>query len=413
MDDLTQRALIRSLSAFAGAALVGLAGVWVVGQLNADQGGAVSTPAATASVSVPGGPGTPADWLAWVPGGLPDGFGPQVTTIPEITSATTATADIAWMTSSRDASGTVVDHPPDPYMIPIDTTGIEPTFASFIPDPERTLIQDLQPGQAILSETEATLRGIGQDGVMTFEGGHDITVVGTLPDVFMGGYEMLVLRATGEDIGVTHERYILFQVRPAITPSPDELASKLQPLLPLDVPSAFAVVEVRAPGQTVYLRANDRELPVELLKERFGEFAATPAGAPPGEIRIDPKWVQKHIVSADLPVLGTVQCNGKVVGLLKQAMFELKKNNEEGLVTDIGDCYQPIASPDDPEGPLTARAFGGSIDLNPRENQPGDTPNQPETLVQTMFHHGFGWGGKDAYPQGALFRYRSTKKTTA
>jgi hypothetical protein len=409
MDDLTQRALIRGLSAFAGAALVGLAGVWAVGQLKEDQGGAVSTQTPTVTMSESSGPGTPTDWLAWVPGGLPDGFGPQVTTIPEITSSTTATADIAWMTLSRDASGAVVDRPPAPYMIPIDTTGVEPTFASFIPDPERTLIENLQPGQAILSEPEAALRGVGQDAVLTFEGGHDITVVGTLPPVFMGGYEMLVLRGTGEDIGVTHERYVLFQVRPTTSPSADELSARLNPLLPNSAPYLF--VEVRAPGQTVYLRANDRELPVEVLKERFGEFAATPAGAPPGQIRIEPKWVQNHIVSQDLPVLGTVQCHAKVLSLLKQAMLDLKAHHQQGMVSDIGDCYEPVASIDDPEGPLTARAFGGSIDINPRENQPGDTPNQPEALVQTMFHHGFGWGGKDEYPQGALFRYRSTKKT--
>jgi hypothetical protein len=409
MDDLTQRALIRALSAFAGIALVGFAGVWAVGQLKGDEGGAVSSRSPTPT-SASSGPGTPASWLAWVPGGLPDGFGPLVTSLPEITSATTATGDIAWLTSSRDASGVIHDHPLQPYMIPIDTTGIEPTFASLIPEPERTLIENLEPDQAILSEQEAALRGVGQGGVLTFDGGHEITVVGTLPAVLMGGYEMLVLRGTGEDIGVTHERYVLFQVRPAASPNPDELSAKLLPLVPLSAPYAF--VEVRAPGQAIYLRANDRELPVELLKERFGEFAATPTGAPAGQIRIEPKWVQSHIVSQDLPVLGTVQCHVKALGLLKQSMLELKAKNEQGLVTDIGDCYQPTASADDPEGPLTARAFGGAIDLNPRENQPGDTPNQSDELVQTMFQHGFGWGGKDAYPEGALFRYRSTKKAT-
>jgi hypothetical protein len=405
MDDLTQRALTRAISAFAGVALIGLAGVWVVGQLKGDEGGAVSNQSPTVSVS--SGPGTPASWLAWVPGGLPDGFGPLVTTIPEITSATTATADIAWLTSSRDASGVEQDSPKQPYMIPIDTTGVEPTFASFIPQPERTLIQNLQPDQAILSEPEAALRGLSEGAVLTFEGDHEITVVGTLPDVLMGGYEMLVLRGTGEDIGVTHERYVLFQVRPTTSPNPDELGAKLNPSLPQDAPYPF--VEVRSPGQTKYLRANDRELPVELLKEKFGEFSANPIESGTGQIQIEPNWVQSHIVSPDLPVLGTVQCHVKAAGLLKQAMLELKANNEQGLVTDIGDCYVPIASVDDPEGPLTARAFGGSIDLNPRENQPGDTPNQSEELVQTMFRHGFGWGGKDAFPQGALFRYRSTK----
>ena len=56
---------------------------------------------------------TPEAWLAWVPGGLPDGFGASVTAIPAIANTTTATADIAWLTGSSDARGRAVDQPVD------------------------------------------------------------------------------------------------------------------------------------------------------------------------------------------------------------------------------------------------------------------------------------------------------------
>ena len=44
-------------------------------------------------------------------------------------------------------------------MIPMEVTGVDPTFAAFIPEPERQLVQNLRPGEGILSESEANLRG--------------------------------------------------------------------------------------------------------------------------------------------------------------------------------------------------------------------------------------------------------------
>ena len=61
--------------------------------------------AAATSAANPAGTGTPEAWLAWVPGGLPDGFGASITAIPGIVNTTTATADIAWLTGSSDARG--------------------------------------------------------------------------------------------------------------------------------------------------------------------------------------------------------------------------------------------------------------------------------------------------------------------
>ena len=69
--------------------------------------------------------------------------------------------------------------------------------------------------------------------------------------------------------------------------------------------------------------------------------------------------------------------------------------------------YDPVADPTDPDGPLTAKAFGAAIQLNRGTNQPGTTPEQPKALIAAMARWGFGWAGRDAYPQGALFRYRA------
>jgi hypothetical protein len=406
MDDPTRSALIRGVTAFVVVFFVGSAAVYASGRLDQDAGAAPPSPS-TSVTSPPPSPGvaTPEAWLAWVPGGLPDGFVSQMTTIPAIVDTTTATADIAWLTSSTNSRDALLDQPSDPYMIPIDTTGVEPAFASFLQPPERRLVAGLERGQGVLSESEARLRHLNVGSTLTFSTGEEVSIVGTLPDVLMGGYELLVGRSTGEKIGVTHERYALLDVRPYSHVTSDELARRLEPYLPIDAPYPF--VEVRAPGETKYLRANDREAPPLVLKERFGEFAAYPDPGSAKKIVIDRTWVQDHVASENLPVLGTVTCNTVALDLLRRAMNQLRAKGHGGDVTGHGPCYEPVADVTGPDGPLTGAPFGASIEIDPGSNPPGSQPEQSPALVAAMARWGFGWSGRDAYPQGALFRYHA------
>lgn len=402
MDVLQRRALIRGLATFVAVLLVGSALVWGSTRGERATGATTSptTPSPSQSAPVP----TPQAWLAWVPGGLPPGFGDLVSTVTDVTASTTATADIAWMTASLDANGDGVDQPRLPWMVPLDVTGVEPTFASFIPEPERQLVQDLRPNEGILSESEAHLRGLGEGSSLLFRGGTTIDIVGTLPDALMGAYELLVPRATGEEIGVAHERYSLFHVRSSGNPTAETLAPSFQDLLPPDAP--YPAVEIRAPGEATYLRANDRVIPPLILKQTFGEFEARPDPTNAARIAIDPTWIQDNISSATLPVLGTITCDSQMIPLLKRAVHEITTVGLTDAVVDVGRCFDPVASPTDPSGPLTPADWGVSIELNPSSNPPGARPSQPKELVHEMYQLGFGWGGNDAYPQGALFRYR-------
>jgi hypothetical protein len=340
-----------------------------------------------------------------VPGGLPPGFGDLVSTAPDVTAATTATADIAWMTTSLNANGDGVDQPVPPMMIPMDTTGVDPTFAAFLPEPERQLVQNLQPGEGILSESEANLRGLGTGATLLFHGGQKVDIIGTLPDALMGAYELLVPKETGLKIGVTTERYALFHVKPNATVTAADLIPAFRDLLPAQTP--YPAVEVRAPGDTAFLRANDRVMPPLFLKQTFGEFQAHPDTSNPGHIVIEPRWVQDHIQSATLPVLGSITCNADVLPLLKRAIHTISASGDAASITDVGPCFDPVSAPNDPSGPLTPADWGASIQLNPSSNAPGQQPTMPKAIIQQMYKVGFGWAGNDAYPQGALFRYRT------
>src|SRR5262249_52503482 len=283
----------------------------------------------------------------------------EMMSIPAIDDTTTETADVAWLTTSTNAHGSLVDMPSDPYMIPIDTTGVDGGFASFLQQPERRLVAHLEPGQGSLSQSEARLRHLDVGGTMTFSTGKEVSIVGTLPDVLMGGYELLVGRSTGERIGVSHERYVLFHVRPYSHITSDQLAQRLVPYLPIDVP--YPDVEVRAPGETMYLRANDRAAPPIVLKLKFGEFEAYPDPSSAKQIVIDPAWVQDHIASQTLPVIGTVTCNTAALDLLRRAMNQLKAQGHGDDVNGVGACYVAVLDATDPDGPFTAAPFGAAI----------------------------------------------------
>src|SRR6476620_5966670 len=349
MDALERRALIRGLVTFVAVALIGSTIVWLGGRTDAGSAPPASSAGPSPSASIPAP--TPEAWLAWVPGGLPTGFGDLVSTAPDVTAATTATADIAWMTTSLDANGDGVDQPVPPNMIPMDTTGVDPTFAAFLPQPERQLVENLQPGEGILSESEANLRGLGAGATLLFRGGQKVTITGTLPDALMGAYELLVPKETGLKIGVVTERYVLFHVKPNATVTADDLIPAFRAMLPAQTP--YPAVEVRAPGDTAFLRANDRVMPPLFLKQTFGEFEAHPDTSHPGHIVIQQSWVNDHIESATLPVLGTITCNDNVVPLLKRAIHAISAAGDVSSITDVGLCFAPVSTPKDPSGPLT------------------------------------------------------------
>jgi hypothetical protein len=406
VDELSRRALIRSVTAFLVVLVVGSVAISLVGRATGPTRSASSpSPSSPSTSSGPSTAATPRAWLAWVPGGLPDGFDRALSSVAGVTSPTTiATADIAWMTQATNPKGKVVDSPTEPYMTPIDTTGVDPTFAAFLPESQRRTVASLKPGQGILSQTAAKLRGMRKPGgTLTFDTGASVNIVATLPDVLMGGYELLVPRRTGVSIGVTHERYALFTVAPNANPVPVTLAARFVPYLPADAP--YPDVEVRAPGDTAYLRADDGELPLALLKSKFGEFTAYPSTTSPGALEIDRTWIQDHIESAAVPVLGSVMCNTDAIRLLKKAMAFLTASGDESAITDVGACYKPVYQVDGPGPPISAQTFGAAIELNPQSNVKGQPPSQSTKLVKAMARAGFGWGGDDAYPQGALFRY--------
>jgi hypothetical protein len=132
---LQRRALIAGIAAFLGVFVSGSVLIALVRR--ADGADAPSSPSVSnsATPSPQPEPGPVVDaYLAWVPDGLPPGYGATIAQLPSVGKIAVVASDTVWMTSSSDADGNLVDEPPAPYMIPIDAIAIDPKpYARFLP----------------------------------------------------------------------------------------------------------------------------------------------------------------------------------------------------------------------------------------------------------------------------------------
>lgn len=402
---MQRRALIAGMAAFLAVLVSG--SVLVSLLRHAGEADAPATPSASDTPTSPQPePGPVVDaYLAWVPNGLPPGYGGTIAHLPSVGKAAVVASDTIWMTSSSDAEGTLIDEPPAPYMIPIDAAAIDPKpYARFLPPETRAVVGNLLEGQAILGQTSAKLRHLGPGSVMRFQNGSSVTVIGVLPDELVGAAEIVVNRATGATIGVTQNRYLLFQPSAGVQPTSKQLERRFRAMLPPGL--LYPVVQVRAPGETTFLRADDSTLPPALVKRRFGEWSGRPRSEDTG-IEVDPTWVQDHIVTVTIPVLGRVSCNERLVPQLRGAMRDLVSQGLESTIHSFEGCFVGRFDPSSLSGAISLNSWGAAIDVNADSNRTGSPPEQDPGLVRVMGAWGFAWGGGLIVPNGMHFDFRS------
>src|SRR6266542_1633526 len=179
-----------------------------------------------------------------------------------------------------------------------------------------------------------------------------------------------------------------------------EAAARPRATLPPGVP-----VRIRGPGQATWLRQGDAVLPQVVEKALLGEFAAKPQPAPGGWITIDPAWVNRHIVTAAVPILGRVTCNRAIIPQLRGALAEVVRRGLAHLVNpaDYAGCYAARVIAGDPGPSLAHHAWGSAIDLNATANPQGAPPHQDPRLVSVFERWGFTWGGRWLVPDAMHF----------
>lgn len=333
--------------------------------------------------------------LAWTSGGLPERFADDVAALPGVAQVTEVRGGLLELAGSRDADGTPVDDLDDGWVIPLDTIAVDPaTYTPFVPKSALPAFADLDEGEALLSETGAALRGLEEGARLELADGPTLTVAGVVDDAHAAGAEVAVSAATAAGTPAEAPRYVL------LTHVGDraEVEQALRALLPDGPP-----LRLRGPGETPVLRHGDAVLTQAQVKERFGEFAYR--RGPGRVIEPDPGWVEAHIDTATVAILGTVRCHRAILPALAGALAELEREHLAHTLDRDGyaGCYQPrfVSSLES----VSRHAWGIALDVNVPDNPVGQASVQDPRLVETFERWGLGWGGQWLVPDPAHFEY--------
>jgi len=125
--------------------------------------------------------------------------------------------------------------------------------------------------------------------------------------------------------------------------------------------------------------------------EAVGSYSYSVLGG--GRIAPQQAWVDSHISTETMPIIGPMTCNTQMFPQLRAALNEIVA---QGLASAIhpaqyGGCFVPrfIAG----TTTLSNHAFGLAFDLNVPENQRGTVGRINRQVVQIFGTWGFTWGG--------------------
>jgi hypothetical protein len=387
-----QVALRRRVVAFAVALLVVVAGFFLwpsqdAAPVRSDTGGNT-----TARYSGPD------NYLAWVPGGFDDpAFRRKMERLPGLDEAVVVAGDTLWLRRTEDAQGVVIDEPKRPFAFPIDAFAVDANdYAPFVGASVREEVaRALRAGRAVLGEHSAMLRRLGPGGKLVFRTG-SVRVGAVVPDDAVGWSEVLLNREVGRRLGISHERYLLAQPSEALTRP--VWKRKLLPFVGEDP------LRVDIAGATRYVRVASGVRPPILVKQRFGEFAATPQ-ADPAYLTIDPAWVERNIVSTEVPLLGTVTCHRTLIPMVRGALYEIAASNLASEIEVYSGCWASRTVSRSPTAPPSYHAYGAAIDINAPQNPYGTEPTMNPEIVRIFESWGFNWGGDFLIPDGHHFEF--------
>jgi hypothetical protein len=341
----------------------------------------------------------PANYLAWVPGGFDDpAFRQKMERLDGLDEVVVVAGDTLWLRKTEDADGRVADEPTSPFAFPIDAFAVQAAdYAPFVDASVRDqIVRALREGKAVLGERSARLRRLGPGGTLLFRTG-SVRVGAVVPDEAVGWSEVLLSREVGRRLGITHERYLLAQPTRDLTgPAWKRM------ILPFvgDDP-----LRVDVAGSTKYVRVASGVRPAILIKEVFGEFAATPRSDDPAFLTIDPAWVERNIVTTDVPLLGTITCHKELIPMVRGALYEVVSSGLSSEVKVYSGCWAARTISRSPTAPPSTHAYGASIDINAPQNPYGTTPTMNRRIVRIFERWGFNWGGDFLIPDGHHFEF--------
>lgn len=280
------------------------------------------------------------------------------------------------------------------WVIPLDAVAIDPE-AHHVLDAVDSLAS-LSPGRVALSETSAAFRGLVVGDEITIEG-LDYEVAAITPDDVVGAAEVVFDRSDPAS-PVATDRYAVV--------STDLARNEFEDVV-RDMYDGPAPLRIRSRGESPWLRHGDAVLPQIFIKSALGEF--TYSNLSGSGFSQEPAFVEAHIVTAEVPILGLVQCHETVVAMLSGAMGQLADEGLAHLVDPAGfaGCWNPryIRPTTGRSSGISRHAWGAAVDLNAASNPVGSAGTQDPRLVEVMLDWGFTWGGDWLVPDPMHFEY--------
>jgi hypothetical protein len=211
----------------------------------------------------------------------------------------------------------------------------------------------------------------------------------------------MVPRAVGDRLGIPDERYLLSL--PVDTMTPRRFASILARLIP------DTDIRTVPPEGSRFMRVASGVNPPVVTKTIFGEFAAALDPSNPAFFRIEPRWVDAHIRTREVPLLGQVTCHEALLPPLIAALEEVQARGLGDAIEVYSGCWAARTVRRSATAPPSQHAYGAAIDINAPQNPIGTEPNFDLRVVRIFEEHGFRWGGTFLYPDGHHFEWgRST-----
>jgi D-alanyl-D-alanine carboxypeptidase len=310
-------------------------------------------------------------------GGVPPSWRERLHRTAGVTAVARTERTQALLRRSRRAGGQTVDLAPKGYAIPLDALIVQPrAYADVLPK-AGAQIRRLRRDTALLSRTSARLRRLARGDRLTLASGRELRVAGVVDDGLVGFAELVLTDDGAGGVRDGTRQLVVATTRPERVKR--TLARK-------------DAVRIRTLAPTTQASPRLIARPLE-TKARFGEFAV---GLPYGSdwIRIEPRWLDRNIVTRSVPILGPITCNRRLFAPLRRALRSLERRRLSNVVdrADYAGCFAPRRIPG--SGSLSLHAWGLAIDINAAANPRLGDSRQDHRLVRAMEGAGFTWGGR-------------------
>jgi hypothetical protein len=213
--------------------------------------------------------------------------------------------------------------------------------------------------------------------------------LGALATTGIPDTDLVVDTATGKRLGLPASSAVLLNAGKA---DPVSLASKVR--------------KVTGDGAKVDLLTPPAANPVAFLT---GSRAARAFGAfsyryfPDGTIQPDARWVSENIVSASVPIFGTVTCHRLMIPQLRGALQDVVDAGLASKIHSYDGCYVPRFIERNPTHAISLHTWGIAIDIDASTNGRGGRGTMDPQVVQIFKRWGFRWGGDWSYPDPMHF----------